>query len=47
MQRSLLFLLIGGYVYFLMLPWLRKRYPSASPGQFVMKFFLFLLKKRR
>ena len=47
MQRSLLFLLIGGYVYFLMLPWLRKRYPSASPGQLVMKFFLFLLKKRR
>jgi len=47
MQRSLLFLLIGGYVYFLMLPWLRKRHPAASPSQFVLKFFLFFLKKRR
>lgn len=46
-QRSLLFLLIGGYVYFLMLPWLRKRLPAASPGQLVSRFLFFLLKKRR
>lgn len=47
MQRSLLFLLLGGYVYFLMLLWLRKRHPSTSPGQLAVKFLVFLRKKRR
>ncbi|HKW62592.1 MAG TPA: hypothetical protein VJN89_08620 [Candidatus Acidoferrum sp.] len=46
-QHSLLLLLIGGYVYFLMRPWLRKRYPAASPGQLMKRFFLFLLNNRR
>ena len=46
-ERSFLFLLIGAYVYFLMLPWLRKRYPAASPGALVSRFLFFLLKKRR
>lgn len=46
-ERSLFFLLVGGYVYFLMLPWLKKQYPAASPGQLVSRFLFFLLKKRR
>lgn len=46
-ERSLLFLLIGGYVYFLTLPWLKKRYPTSSPGALVSRFLFFLLKKRK
>jgi hypothetical protein len=46
-QRTLLFLIVGGYVYFLMLSWLRKLHPSASPGELGSKILFFLLKKRR
>jgi hypothetical protein len=44
-KRSLLFLFVGGYAYYLMLSWLRKRY-QIGLSDFVLKFFGFFLKNR-
>lgn len=45
MQRTLVFLMVGGYVYYVVLPWLLKR-PPVGIGQLFMKLLGTLLRNR-